>query len=267
MDDMSGKFGNLQITSLKNLVDNFGLPLIETDVNDNDEWNMGVESKRNIMEGDEFSDCEDPESGKKRRRKGRRKRKRKPKTETKENGDLANSVFGTKYVNLFDFRNNQEDTEEEEAEEVVEVDEKDRTTVVIKNIPRHFTMDCLYQELCDIGFGSAIDYMNMLEDKKGGINRGYAFINFLSNDLALQCIETIQGHEWKRISDGTPEVPKGAANWALVQGVTANNKKHPMVTSGAKTKSWREDSTQACPQCQSLISDPADSSDPSDSSA
>jgi len=110
------------------------------------------------------------------------------------------------------------------------MDEKDYTTVVVKNIPRNYTMDHLFQELSELGLGNGIDYMNMLEDKRGGVNRGYCFVNFLGHELALQCMEAIAGYVWKRTEDVNTEAPRGAASWALIQGFAANNQKHPMVT-------------------------------------
>jgi len=128
---------------------------------------------------------------------------------------------------------------------------KDCTTVVIKNIPRYYTMDHLFQELSELGFGKSIDYMNLLEDKRGGKNRGYAFVNFLSHELALQCMESIEGHDWKRTVDGATEVQQGAASWALVQGFAANNSKHPMVAivSEGKLGPWRVEGAQCRLAC------------------
>lgn len=109
------------------------------------------------------------------------------------------------------------------------VDEKDCTTVVVKNIPRHYTMDHLFQELSELGLGKGVDYMNLLEDKRGGKNRGYAFVNFLSHELALQCMHAIEGHMWHRTENTSTTVQQGSASWALIQGFAANNNAHPMV--------------------------------------
>jgi len=118
--------------------------------------------------------------------------------------------------------------EQEKSYDVL-VDEKDYTTVVVKNIPRHYTLDHLFQVLSALGLGKGIDYMNLFEDKRGGKNRGYAFVNFMTNELALQCMDTIDGYVWTRPDDSTTEVQNAVASWALIQGFAANNSKHPMV--------------------------------------
>jgi len=119
---------------------------------------------------------------------------------------------------------------DEVIQEMTLVDEKDRTTVAVKNLPRHYTMQHLYQELCDLGFADGINYMNLLEDRrKEGRNRGYAFVNFQTHQQALDCMTFIRGHNWKRIEDPVAVILRGDACWARVQGYVAHNTKHPMV--------------------------------------
>jgi len=124
---------------------------------------------------------------------------------------------------------------DEATQEMTLVDEKDRTTVAVKNLPRHYTMQHLYLELRDLGFADGIDYMNLLEDRrKGGRNRGYSFINFQTHQLALDCMTSIRGHRWERIEDTVAVIPPGDACWARVQGYAAHNAKHPMVPVASK---------------------------------
>jgi len=270
VDTLTDEFGNFQMDSLRNLVGNFGLPCAGEDIVQN-EQSRQIQSKQNLAR---ISDWGDPTLGKpqnrstKHTKRNRRKRHLKREADL-ENNDARGDLLGPAYINVFDLKDKQEMPEEEaeeieevdekempeeEAEEIEEVDEKDRTTVVVRGIPRHFTLGALYQELYDIGFGDDIDYMNMLEDKKGGINRGYAFVNFVTNAKARQCMEAIQGHEWKR--SGNKIIAKGVANWALVQGFAANNKKHPMVPiTDANTKLWRIENTKALHTGHSSSSD------------
>jgi len=125
-----------------------------------------------------------------------------------------------------------------------EVDETDRTTLVIKNIPRHFNLLRLCRELSDLGFADAIDFVNVLEDKKGGRNRGYAFVNFVSNETARQCMETVKGHEWREICHDTMEVPKADATWAMVQGFAANYNMHPSQPADERARSQKRGKTR-----------------------
>jgi len=254
----------LEMTSLKNLVANFSLPVDANDVNKK----TGCEYMGDIVVREELSNCEDPAFGKPktRRRNVRRNKGIRVKSFGKKRGQThsdqespaeTTGSFGPACINLFDV--NQDESEKE----LEDVDEKDRTTVVVKSIPRHYTMGSLYQELSFLGFADDVDYMNMLEDKKGGINRGYAFVNFRSNAVALRCMGAIQGHEW-RIGDCVADIPKAAASWALVQGFLANSRKHPLVTMDAKRNKWTEEYTKPIPECLNPTSDPVDISGPAD---
>jgi len=102
------------------------------------------------------------------------------------------------------------------------------TTVVVKNIPRHYTMQILFDEFIKLKFASSIDYLNLLEDKKGGKNRGYAFVNLSLPEIAVEFKQAIEGHTWQQVNPNDPIQKQASASWALVQGFEANNAKHPM---------------------------------------
>jgi len=102
------------------------------------------------------------------------------------------------------------------------------TTVAVRHIPRHYTMQTLLFEFMTLNFVKSIDYLNLPEDKKGGINRGYAFVNLTSAAIAAAFKETIEGHTWQHVNPQGP-IQQAAAGWALVQGFVANNAKHPLA--------------------------------------
>jgi len=260
------KMGNL-----RNLVDNFGLPSIEHDKstevlteNLGSKWvdNFSLPcvghgpsimtddlSMQTLVEQIMFTQSSFTKCGKKECKRYEKKSNRKSPGKIQEldmwGSEPADPKLSPAYVKLHGTMK-QADKSSEGL-----LDDEDCTTVVIKNIPRYYTMDHLFQELSELGFGKSIDYMNLLEDKRGGKNRGYAFVNFLSHELALQCMESIEGHDWKRTVDGATEVQQGAASWALVQGFAANNSKHPMVAivSEGKLGPWRVEGAQCRLAC------------------
>lgn len=142
------------------------------------------------------------------------------------------------------------DAQDDEAiKQKIPTTEKERTTVVVKNIPRQWLIDDLCQEFSKLGMASGIDYINLPEDKKRGKNRGYGFVNFATYELAHKSMVSIVGHNWTKA--GTlNEVQQANADWAVVQGFAANNAKHPQVESVAVATS--KDAHQLCPVCNRL---------------
>jgi len=110
----------------------------------------------------------------------------------------------------------------------ISVDENECTTVNLRNIPRHYTLFHLSQELSELGVVEGIDFIKLFEDaKQKHRNRGYAFLNFCSHEQALRCLEAMDGHLWKWTEDTATVVHRGLATWAVIQGFEANNAKHP----------------------------------------
>jgi hypothetical protein len=220
----TGKMG-----TLKNLVDNFGLPCVGHDpIIMTDDLSM-----QTLVEQIMFTPSSLIRCGRGRKRYDT-KSNRKIQELNMWGNERADPKLNPAYVKLRE-----------------PVKQADFTTLAIKNIPRYFTMDQLFQELSELSFGRAIDYMNLLEDKRGGKNRGYAFVNFLSHELALQCMESIEGHVWKRTEDAATEVQQASATWAVVQGFAANNSKHPMVAAlpVEKLGPWRVEGARCRQTC------------------
>jgi hypothetical protein len=89
----------------------------------------------------------------------------------------------------------------------------DRTTLMIRNIPNKYKRNWLVQE---IGEGCDFVYLPMSR-KKTHMNLGYAFVNFKSVELAQQCLQDFQGHEWQRTGKKNATVC-----YAELQGLEAN---------------------------------------------
>jgi hypothetical protein len=60
------------------------------------------------------------------------------------------------------------------------------TTFMIRNIPRTYSQRMLLDEIEQAGYFDTFDFFYLPIDLVNQSNRGYAFINFLSNDWALQ---------------------------------------------------------------------------------
>merc|ERR1719422_2691630 len=60
------------------------------------------------------------------------------------------------------------------------------TTTMLRNIPQRFDRELLLEHLISNGFGGAFDFVYMPNDFSTGVNLGYAFINFVSEDVYMQ---------------------------------------------------------------------------------
>eukprot|EP00419_Tripos_fusus_P007738 CAMPEP_0172696940 /NCGR_PEP_ID=MMETSP1074-20121228/28399_1 /TAXON_ID=2916 /ORGANISM="Ceratium fusus, Strain PA161109" /LENGTH=168 /DNA_ID=CAMNT_0013517757 /DNA_START=223 /DNA_END=729 /DNA_ORIENTATION=+ len=95
-------------------------------------------------------------------------------------------------------------------------------------------------------FPATIDYLNLPEDKKGGLNRGYAFVNLVSHEIAVQFKETMEGHAWQHADpQGSIQQPPATTSWAFLQGFDANIQKHPVSMLVDADSAW--DSTADSP--------------------
>jgi hypothetical protein len=98
------------------------------------------------------------------------------------------------------------------ALEDVEASQQVLTTVVVRNIPRHFQVPDLLSEMQLVGFVNFITLVNLPQDRKKALNRGYAFVNFQTPDAAFCFLKALNGHQWHDSTD------TAMADWAIVQG-------------------------------------------------
>merc|ERR1719362_328605 len=73
---------------------------------------------------------------------------------------------------------------------------QDWTTVVVRNVPRSFCLKDLGNVIQGMGFEGCVNFINLPEDRKGTVNRGYSFLNFCIHTMAVQFLEAIHGREW-----------------------------------------------------------------------
>merc|ERR1719377_181029 len=67
------------------------------------------------------------------------------------------------------------------------------TTVMLRNIPNRYTQGHLVNLLDENGFRSLYDFVYLPMDFRNGVNLGYAFVNLLTHQDALQAMSTFQG--------------------------------------------------------------------------
>jgi len=102
------------------------------------------------------------------------------------------------------------------AMEGVEASQQLLTTIVVRNIPRHFHVRDLLNEMQPVGFNKFVTLVNLPQDRKKSKNRGYAFVNCATPDAAFCLLKALNGHQWHGSSD------TAMADWAIVQGHEAN---------------------------------------------
>merc|ERR550514_1775750 len=99
------------------------------------------------------------------------------------------------------------------------LDENLRTSVMLRNIPNKYTQRMLLSVVHELGFNqTCFDFFYLPIDFRNKCNVGYAFINFLSNDVAKQFFKALDGYQLRAFnSDKVCQVA-----WARVQGLQAN---------------------------------------------
>lgn len=94
------------------------------------------------------------------------------------------------------------------------------TTFMIRNIPRTYSQRMLLDEIEQAEFFETFDFFYLPIDLANQSNRGYAFINFLSNDWALQFKSQYDGAFLKAV-ESTCRINISAA---ALQGYEANHR-------------------------------------------
>eukprot|EP00429_Kryptoperidinium_foliaceum_P100883 CAMPEP_0176243908 /NCGR_PEP_ID=MMETSP0121_2-20121125/31162_1 /TAXON_ID=160619 /ORGANISM="Kryptoperidinium foliaceum, Strain CCMP 1326" /LENGTH=248 /DNA_ID=CAMNT_0017583507 /DNA_START=37 /DNA_END=783 /DNA_ORIENTATION=- len=89
------------------------------------------------------------------------------------------------------------------------------TSLMVRNIPAHYTQDRLVQEWPVDG---TYDFLYLPRDQRRVANMGYAFVNFRSKALALEFRATWQG----RCLPGAPSQARLSIIAAEIQGLEAN---------------------------------------------
>lgn len=87
------------------------------------------------------------------------------------------------------------------------LEDKLRTTAMLRNLPPEYTSKSLLDLLDQEGFSGKYDFVYLPSDFRFGTSFGYGFINFVSNDAAEEFREHFNGFcKWSKPSDKVAEV-------------------------------------------------------------
>lgn len=98
----------------------------------------------------------------------------------------------------------------------------ERTTVMLKNIPFHYTRDMVCAELEKRGLGDAYDYLYLPMERSSGHNFGYMFINFRSPEKCSDFAAAFHGVPVKDCFPGGKTGKLCEVRTARAQGLHAN---------------------------------------------
>jgi len=95
--------------------------------------------------------------------------------------------------------------------------DKNYSTVMLRNIPNKYTQTSLIEAIDSQGFRGLYNFFYLPVDFKNGCNMGYAFINFVNYDSASMFMSVFKGYQLPAKSSKVCDVC-----WARVQGFKAN---------------------------------------------
>jgi len=73
------------------------------------------------------------------------------------------------------------------------------TTLMIRNIPNQYTRKMLIKDFSQLGFADLYDFLYLPLDKDTRLNVGYAFVNFISPDVAAECRLKLEGFTFRKL--------------------------------------------------------------------
>jgi hypothetical protein len=90
---------------------------------------------------------------------------------------------------------------------------------MLRNIPNKYTQRMLLSVVHELGFNQeCFDFFYLPIDFRNKCNVGYAFVNFLANDMAKQFFTALDGYQLRAFNSDKI----CAVAWARVQGLQAN---------------------------------------------
>lgn len=92
------------------------------------------------------------------------------------------------------------------------------TTVMIRNIPNKFKNQDLMEKIDVAGFSGMYDYLYVPIEARGRSNIGYAFVNFLTQQIAEKFMKDIDGYRFGQVNS----TKRASCAAARVQGLEAN---------------------------------------------
>jgi hypothetical protein len=90
------------------------------------------------------------------------------------------------------------------------------TTIMIRSIPNRYNQQDLLEDLQNVGLSGTFDFLYLPIDRGTMSNVGYAFVNFIDNASALQCVSIFQNRRFQNHSK------LATVSFAHIQGLDAN---------------------------------------------
>jgi len=95
------------------------------------------------------------------------------------------------------------------------------TSMMIRNLPTQYTKEEFVDELAELGFTDAFDFLHLPVDKGGVRIVGCAFVNFVNSIWAEKCVEVLEGYMFKK-HQNSDDLKFATVSVAVVQGLEAN---------------------------------------------
>jgi hypothetical protein len=105
-----------------------------------------------------------------------------------------------------------------EEEDLLRIDAgtESRTTLMIKKVPRKYTLDILRREVNEVlACRNPYDLLYLPVDSAKMTNRGYAFINFTAPESVAVFVRAFRRREWAELNRRSKVA---VIQWAYVQG-------------------------------------------------
>jgi len=99
--------------------------------------------------------------------------------------------------------------------------DRDVTTVMIRNVPNQYHRGHFMQELDRLGFCGKYDFVYLPIDRQTQWNVGYAFVNFENPDECDKCMQLMRRHMFKKLHPGQQQ-RYAQVSVAHLQGIEAN---------------------------------------------
>jgi hypothetical protein len=94
--------------------------------------------------------------------------------------------------------------------------EKGTTTFMLRNIPNRVKVEAVQARMSALGFGESYDFLYMPLDLQSKQNKGYAFVNLINEEVAMEFVKRVNGTKFEgRLSSKEVHVCKAAAQGVL----------------------------------------------------
>lgn len=93
-----------------------------------------------------------------------------------------------------------------------------KTTLMVRNLPTDLSQPGLVQRFVEAGYGGFFDFVYMPMNFRGQGNFGYAFVNFVSHEVAAHVMGQMQPHK----DDESLHPDRWTSAWSSCQGFSEN---------------------------------------------